>query len=79
LRVVFAGTPAFAATALEAVAASEHCVALVLTRPDRPAGRGLRLTPSAVSLAAELRGIPVYKPESLRQDESVQRLRALSS
>ena len=71
LRVAFAGTPPFAAAALEAIRASGNDVVLVLTQPDRPAGRGMRLTASAVSEAAARDGIPVLKPASLR-DESIQ-------
>jgi methionyl-tRNA formyltransferase len=78
LRVVFAGTPPFAAQALEALAAAGHEIALVLTQPDRPAGRGLKLTPSAVALAAERRGLPLHKPRSLKDEAAVLPLRALS-
>ena len=66
MRVAFAGTPPFAATALEALAASGHEVVAVLTQPDRPAGRGMRLTASAVSEAAERLGLPVAKYPTLR-------------
>lgn len=76
MRVVFAGTPPFAARALEALVEAGHDIALVVTRPDRPAGRGLRLSPSAVALAAAQRGLPTLKPHSLTDDESQERLRA---
>jgi methionyl-tRNA formyltransferase len=75
LRVAFAGTPPFAATALEAIRASGHEVVLVLTQPDRPAGRGMRLTASAVSGSATRGSIPVLKPASLRDDSIRQALR----
>ena len=75
LRVAFAGTPPFAATALEAIRASGHDVPLVLTQPDRPAGRGMRLTASAVSETATRGSIPVLKPASLRDDSIRQALR----
>jgi len=75
LRVVFAGTPPFAARALEAIAAAGHDVALVLTQPDRPAGRGMRLTPSAVSEVAGKLGLNVEKPASLKADEARKSLR----
>ena len=65
LRVVFAGTPAFAATALEAVAA-RYPVAGVLTQPDRPAGRGRALQASPVKAAALARGLTVAQPDRLR-------------
>ncbi len=70
MRVAFAGTPPFAARILEAILAAGHSVPLVLTQPDRPAGRGLKLTPSAVSELAAARGIPVDKPASLKPEES---------
>jgi methionyl-tRNA formyltransferase len=65
LRVVFAGTPAFAATALEAVAAHYPIVG-VLTQPDRPAGRGRAVQGSPVKAAALARGLPVAQPPTLR-------------
>ncbi|RZL65238.1 MAG: methionyl-tRNA formyltransferase [Variovorax sp.] len=67
-RVVFAGTPDFARVALEAVAAAGHDIALVLTQPDRPAGRGMKLQTSAVKQCAIERGWPVAQPRSLRLD-----------
>lgn len=66
LRVVFAGTPAFAAEALDALLASRHPVVAVLSQPDRPAGRGQKLLPSAVKQRAVSAGVPVYQPHSLR-------------
>jgi methionyl-tRNA formyltransferase len=68
LRVAFAGTPEFAATALAAIHAAGHLVPLVLTQPDRPAGRGMKLTPSAVKQLALDLGAPVAQPRSLRLD-----------
>ena len=68
LRVAFAGTPEFAATALAAIHAAGHVVPLVLTQPDRPAGRGMKLTPSAVKQLALDLGVPVAQPRSLRLD-----------
>ncbi|MFO1330674.1 MAG: methionyl-tRNA formyltransferase [Rubrivivax sp.] len=68
MRVVFAGTPAFAAVALAALADAGHQVPLVLTQPDRPAGRGLKLQPSAVKQEALRRGLAVLQPRSLRLD-----------
>jgi methionyl-tRNA formyltransferase len=62
MRVVFAGTPEVALPALRAVAASTHELVGVVTRPDAPAGRGRRLTPSPVAEAAEALGLPVLKP-----------------
>lgn len=71
LKVAFAGTPEFAAVALDALIASEHEVVVVLTQPDRPAGRGRKLAPSAVKQRALAAGIPVQQPLSLR-DEAAQ-------
>jgi methionyl-tRNA formyltransferase len=75
LRVAFAGTPPFAATALEAIAAAGHDIPLVLTQPDRPAGRGMRLASSAVSQSAEQLGLEVFKPATLKDDAAQERLR----
>ena len=66
LRVVFAGTPEFAAQALAAIDAAGFPVPLVLTQPDRPAGRGMKLMPSAVKRYAVEHGLPVDQPPSLR-------------
>jgi len=68
MRIVFAGTPDFARVALEALIAAGHEIPLVLTQPDRPSGRGMRLRPSAVKEAALQHGIPVVQPRSLRLD-----------
>jgi len=68
LRVAFAGTPEFAAVALRQLLAAGHAVPLVLTQPDRPAGRGLKLQASAVKQVAQARGVPVAQPLSLRLD-----------
>ncbi|PTD94997.1 methionyl-tRNA formyltransferase [Pseudothauera lacus] len=69
LRVAFAGTPEFAAQALQAILAAGFEVPLVLTQPDRPAGRGMKLTPSAVKQVALAHGIAVDQPERLRTPE----------
>lgn len=68
MRIVFAGTPDFARLALQALLSAGHEVPLVLTQPDRPSGRGLKLTPSPVKEAAQAAGIPVCQPRSLRRD-----------
>ena len=68
MRVIFAGTPEFARIALERLLASGHTIALVLTQPDRPAGRGMKLHPSAVKEFALQHGLPVAQPRSLRLD-----------
>ncbi|MDR2926293.1 MAG: methionyl-tRNA formyltransferase [Azoarcus sp.] len=69
LRVAFAGTPEFAARALEAILAAGYAVPLVLTQPDRPAGRGMKQAASAVKQLALSRGLAVDQPERLRTDE----------
>ncbi|MBH1430925.1 methionyl-tRNA formyltransferase [Stenotrophomonas maltophilia] len=76
MRIVFAGTPEFAVSSLRA-AARHHEVVAVYTQPDRPAGRGRGLAPSPVKLEAVARGIPVYQPESLKDDAAQQQLRDL--
>jgi methionyl-tRNA formyltransferase len=68
MRLAFAGTPDFAAVALRALHGAGHEVALVLSQPDRPAGRGLRLQASAVKQAAIDLGLPVAQPRGLRLD-----------
>ncbi len=68
MRIVFAGTPEFAAVALDALLAAGHDVVGVLTQPDRPAGRGMKLQPSAVKQRALAAGLPVWQPASLRLD-----------
>jgi methionyl-tRNA formyltransferase len=68
MRIVFAGTPEFAATALAALLAAGHQVPLVLSQPDRPAGRGLKLLPSPVKALALQHGLAVAQPRSLRLD-----------
>jgi methionyl-tRNA formyltransferase len=68
LRVAFAGTPEFAAVALQAIHEAGFPVPLVLTQPDRPAGRGMKLTPSPVKRLAQAQGVPVEQPRSLRLD-----------
>ncbi|WP_346948726.1 methionyl-tRNA formyltransferase, partial [Dyella sp.] len=70
LRVVFAGTPEFSVPCLEACRASGAKVVAVYTQPDRPAGRGRKLTPSPVKQAALAAGIPVEQPESLKSQEA---------
>ena len=77
MRLIFAGTPPFAAAALNALADAGHDLALVLTQPDRPSGRGMKLTPSAVKQAALARGLPVYQPPSLKSPEAQATLRAV--
>ncbi len=69
MKIIFAGTPEFAAQALKQLIAAGHEIALVLTQPDRPAGRGMKLTASPVKVVAEQHGIPLWQPEKLRTAE----------
>lgn len=68
LRVIYAGTPEFAATALNSILASRHQVVAVYTQPDRPAGRGRKLTASPVKAVALQNNLPVEQPASLKDD-----------
>lgn len=86
LRIVFAGTPEFAQTALAAIDAAGFPVELVLTQPDRPAGRGMKLQASPVKRYAQAHGMPVSQPPSLRRNgkypeeaaAAIEQLRALA-
>ena len=68
MRVGFAGTPAFAAAALQAILEADIPVSVVLTQPDRPRDRGMRSKPGAVKALAVARGIPVLQPAGLKSD-----------
>ena len=72
LKIIFAGTPDFAARHLAALLSSGHNVVGVFTQPDRPAGRGNKLTASPVKQLAEQHGLPVFQPKSLRPEENQQ-------
>jgi len=78
VRVVFAGTPETALPSLEALVASRHDVAAVITRPDAPAGRGRTLKPSPVAEAAAAHGIEVLRPAKPSDPEFMDRLRAIA-
>jgi len=71
LSIVFAGTPAFAVPALEAIAASRHRLRAVFTQPDRRSGRGLKFEPGPVKQAAIDRGLPVEQPATFRDPDAV--------
>ncbi len=75
MKVIFAGTPDFAASALKAIAAAGFEIPLVLTQPDRPKGRGMQLQASPVKQAAEALGLTVAQPPSLRNEEAQELLR----
>jgi len=72
MRLIFAGTPEFAARALAALIAAGHDIPLVLTQPDRPAGRGMKLKMSPVKELALANGLTVAQPENLKTPESRQ-------
>lgn len=72
LRIVFAGTPDFAARHLEILLTSQHEVVGALTRPDKPAGRGKKLTPNPVKVLAEKHNITVFQPTTLHSEENQQ-------
>jgi len=78
VRLVFAGTPAVAVPALDALAASRHDLVAVVTRPDAPAGRGRRLVRSPAAAWADERGIEVLTPARPREPEFLDRLRGLA-
>ena len=79
LRIVFAGTPDFAARHLAALLSSEHKVIAVYTQPDRPAGRGKKLTASPVKNIALENNIAVFQPENFKSDEAKQQLAELNA
>lgn len=79
LKIIFAGTPEFAAVSLEALLGTEHQVCAVYTQPDRPAGRGRKLTHSPVKQLALEQGISVLQPVSLKHAEAQQRLESLQA
>lgn len=79
MKLIFAGTPEFAAQALDAILAAGHSVPLVLTQPDRPSGRGMTLRPSPVKERALAAGLAVYQPPSLRDPVAQDRLRSVAA
>ena len=79
LKLIFAGTPDFAARHLAALLSSDHEVVAVYTQPDKPAGRGQKLTASPVKDLALAHDLPVYQPASLRNEEAQVELAALGA
>ena len=79
MRVIFAGTPDFAASALAALIEAGHEILVVLTQPDRPKGRGMKLTPSPVKTLALQHNLPVWQPENLKDVSIQQQLRDLQA
>ena len=79
MKLIFAGTPEFAAQALSAIVTAGHEVALVLTQPDRPAGRGMTLQPSAVKKVAQEHDIEVFQPLTLKDAEAQAKIAAVGA
>jgi methionyl-tRNA formyltransferase len=79
VKIIFAGTPPFAATALQALLAQQFKVVAVLTQPDRPAGRGMRLMPSPVKQLAGQHGLEILQPETLKTPDIQHQLAGLAA
>jgi methionyl-tRNA formyltransferase len=79
VRVIFAGTPEFAAAALQAIIAAGHEIPLVLTQPDRPAGRGMNLMPSPVKKLALENGLEVFQPLTLKDAAAQEKIAAVQA
>lgn len=79
MRIIFAGTPIFAATALDALIRAGHEIALVLTQPDRPAGRGMKTAASAVKLLAQQQDLALLQPLTLKATEIQAQLLAFNA
>lgn len=79
LKIIFAGTPGFAATALQALIHSHHQIVAVYTQPDRPAGRGRKLTASPVKELAEKHNLDIYQPLTLRNEDEQKKLASLNA
>jgi methionyl-tRNA formyltransferase len=78
MNLVFAGTPEFAVPTLQALHAAGHRILAVYTQPDRPAGRGRKLTASPIKRYAEAHGLPVHQPVTLKTATETEQLRALA-
>src|SRR5665647_2697645 len=79
MKIIFAGTPPFSVPALEALTNAGHEIVLVLTQPDRPAGRGMKTTASAVKLLAQQRNFTLLQPYSLKSPELYAQLNAIGA
>ena len=79
LRIVFLGTPEFAATSLQAILSSKHEVVGVVTAPDKPAGRGQQLNESDVKKFAVQHELKLFQPEKLRDEQFIQELKSLNA
>ena len=76
MKLAFMGTPHFAVPTLDALITSEHELALVVTNPDRPAGRGRKLRPPPVKVAAQAAGLPLLQPDGVDDPTLVETLRS---
>src|SRR5687768_6506630 len=79
LRIVFMGTPEFAVASLDALLTAGFSIAAVVTAPDKPAGRGLKLTESAVKKYAREHGLKILQPVKLKDPEFIRELSSLSA
>ena len=77
MELIFLGTPTFAVPTLERIAGAGHRVLAVFTQPDRPSGRGGKVTPSPVKEAAVRLGLPVHQPERIRRPEVAEQLKQM--
>ena len=75
LRIAFMGTPEFAKKSLEGLIENKYNVVGVFCQPDRPAGRGMKLTKPPVKVLAEENNIPVFQPEKIKNNEDVDRIK----
>lgn len=78
MKIVFMGTPDFAVPSLKALIEAGHEIAAVYTQPDKPKGRGHKLLPPPVKELALERGIPVYQPATLKNEQAIEELRAIA-
>jgi methionyl-tRNA formyltransferase len=79
MKIIFAGTPDFAVPALQSLIASSYPICAVYTQPDRPSGRGRKLTPSRVKALALEAGIPVFQPTSFKHAEEIRQLESFAA
>lgn len=77
MKLIFCGSPIFAANILQDVLNSKHKVQAVITQPDRPSGRGLRLTPPAVKTLAKKNDLPIFQPERINTEETINFLKKI--
>src|SRR5690242_4862540 len=78
-RIVFMGTPEFAVSSLDALIEADYEIAAVITAPDKPAGRGMKLNTSAVKKYAQEKGLKILQPEKLKNPEFIDQLSSLTA